>query len=181
VAHHSPLAPCRWQPGPGGTPVAGTLKRNRRCAGRLPHLSWQTAAALTVALMAETSPAKAGLLAPMLQWIRPQLESRLVTLCLDNTAGSNPNLRRYLQDPCQKLAGPTSRCLIEETDHSGKGFEVMREMVGGRFGDASEVVVKRCLARMFGLPPESLREVPLRELGRRFGSAGQAGGTAPAP
>jgi hypothetical protein len=138
------------------------------------------ASALVVALTATPSPAQAGLLAPMLQWIRPQLESRLVVLCLDNTAGSNPNLRRYLQDPCQKLAGPTSRCLIEETDQSGRGFEVMRDMVGGRFGDASEAVVKRCLARMFGLPPESLREVPLRELGRRFGS-GQAGGAAPAP
>jgi hypothetical protein len=31
-------------------------------------------------------------------------------------------------------------------------------------------VVKRCLARLFGLPADSLREVPLRDLGRRFGS-----------
>jgi hypothetical protein len=138
------------------------------------------ATALVVAMTATPPPAQAGLLAPMLQWIRPQLEWRLVVLCLDNTAGSNPNLRRYLQDPCQKLAGPTSRCLIEETDQGGLGFDVMREMVGGRFGDASEVVVKRCLARMFGLPPDTLKHVPLRELGRRF-SPRQTGGLNPAP
>jgi hypothetical protein len=156
------------------------LKRKSRCAGRRPHLSWQTAAALTVALMAETSPARAGLLAPVLHWMRPQLESRLVTLCLENTAGSDTNLRRQLQDPCQKLAGPTSRCLIEETERGGLTFDVMREMVGGRFGDASEVVVKRCLARMFGLPPDTLQHVPLRELGRRLGPR-QMGGRPPAP
>jgi hypothetical protein len=45
-------------------------------------------------------------------------------------------------------------------------------MVGGRFGDDSEVVVKRCLARLLGLPVDSLRDVPLRDLARRFGTLG---------
>ena len=43
-------------------------------------------------------------------------------------------------------------------------------MIGGRFGDDSEVVVKRCLARLLGLPVDSLRDVPLRDLTRRFGT-----------
>lgn len=113
--------------------------------------------------------ARASLLAPMLQLFRPQLESRLAEVCLSTAAGSDPALRHNLQDPCRKLAGPTSRCLIEETDSSGRGLEVLREMVGGRFGEASEDVVKRCLARLFGLPADSLQQVPLRELSRRFG------------
>jgi hypothetical protein len=41
------------------------------------------------------------------------------------------------------------------------------------------VVVKRCLARMFGLPSDSLREVPLRELGKRFGAKGLPAGLRP--
>lgn len=121
------------------------------------------------ALAGPLPEARAGLLAPMLQLFRPQLETRLTEVCLTTTAGSDPELRRTLQDPCHKLAGPTSRCLIEETDSSGRGLEVVREMLSGRFGDASEVVVKRCLARLFGLPTDSLQAVSLRDLARRFG------------
>jgi hypothetical protein len=47
---------------------------------------------------------------------------------------------------------------------------VLTEVIGGRFGDDSEVIVKRCLARMFGLPADALMEVPLRELAKRFGT-----------
>ena len=84
-----------------------------------------------------------------------------------------------MQDPCRKLAVPTSKCLIEETDNTGRGMGVLTEMLGGHFGDDSEVVVKRCLARMFGLPSDSLREVPLRELGKRFGAKGLPAGLRP--
>lgn len=115
-------------------------------------------------------PAAAGLLRPVLMLMRPQLENRLAQVCVETAAGGRADLERTLQDPCRKLAIPTSRCLIEETDSTGRGLGVLTEMLGGRFGDDSEVVVKRCVARMFGLPPESLREVPLRELGRRFAS-----------
>jgi hypothetical protein len=34
---------------------------------------------------------------------------------------------------------------------------------------------------MFGLPAESLRDVPLQELGKRFGGRGLAGGSAGGP
>ena len=121
-------------------------------------------------LWALPRPAAAGLLRPVLMLMRPQLENRLAQVCVETAAGGRSDLERTLQDPCRKLAIPTSRCLIEETDSTGRGLGVLTEMLGGRFGDDSEVVVKRCLARMFGLPPESLREVPLRELGRRFAS-----------
>lgn len=136
---------------------------------------------LVACLAAVVGPteARAGLLAPLLQLIRPQLETRLAEVCLTTAAGPDPDLQRLLQDPCRKLAGPTSRCLIEETDSGGRGLEVMREMLAGQLGDAGEAVVKRCLARMFGLPTDSLREVPLRELGRRFGGLRQGLGASP--
>jgi len=114
--------------------------------------------------------ARAGLLLPVLQLMRPQLESKLTELCVNHAANGNAELRRSLQDPCHQLSIPTSRCLIEETDSSGRGLGVVRELLAGRFGEDSELVVKRCLARLFGLPADSLREMPLRQLARRFGS-----------
>jgi hypothetical protein len=118
------------------------------------------------------APAAAGLLEPVLLLMRPQLENRLARLCVDTASGGRPELEASLQDPCRKLAVPTSKCLIEETDRSGRGLDVVTELVSGRFGDASEGVVKRCLAKMFGLPADSLKSVPLRELGQRFGTRG---------
>ncbi|MFN6134252.1 MAG: hypothetical protein ACK46L_15335 [Synechococcaceae cyanobacterium] len=127
------------------------------------------------------APAKAGLLRPVLMLMRPQLESRLARICVQATAGGRPELEASLRDPCQKLAVPTSKCLVEETDNSGRGLGVLSELLAGRFGDDSEDVVKRCLARMFGLPVDSLREVPLREIGRRFLPYSLPPTTAPAP
>jgi len=119
--------------------------------------------------------AEASVWKPLLQLLRPQLESRLARACVEAAAGNNPELASRLQDPCRKLAAPTSRCLIEETDRSGRGMGVMRELVRGQFGDDSEMVVKRCLARLFGLPADTLQDVPLQELARRFGSLGLQG------
>jgi hypothetical protein len=122
--------------------------------------------------LALPAAAAAGLLRPVLMLMRPQLEKRLTEVCVETAAGGRADLARSLQDPCRKLAAPTSRCLIEETDATGRGLGVLSEMLGGRFGGDSEVVVKRCLARMFGLPADSLRDVPLRELARRFSIRG---------
>ena len=140
------------------------MAARQRILGVCLTLAWGTGA------MVAPQPAAAGLLRPVLMLMRPQLENRLAQVCVETATGGRPELERALQDPCRKLAIPTSRCLIEETDSTGRGLGVLTEMLGGRFGDDSEVVVKRCLARMFGLPPESLKEVPLRELGRRFAS-----------
>ena len=126
------------------------------------------------------NPAQAGLLRPLLMLMRPQLETRLARVCLEAAGGGQAALEQALRDPCSKLAVPTSKCLIEETDSTGRGLGVISEMLAGRFGDDSEIVVKRCIARMFGLPPESLRDVPLQELGKRFGARSLAGEAASA-
>jgi hypothetical protein len=116
------------------------------------------------------SPSSAGLLMPVLELMRPRLEARLAELCIQTASAGSPSLGASLQDPCRKLAKPTSRCLIEETNRTGRGLGVLTEMLGGRFGDDSEVVVKRCLARLLGLPVDSFRDVPLGDLTRRFGT-----------
>jgi GAF domain-containing protein len=127
------------------------------------------------ALVLPPVPARAGLLRPVLLLLRPQLENQLTRVCVETASAGRVDLVTSLQDPCRKLAAPTSRCLIEETDRTGRGLGVLTEMVGGRFGDDSEVVVKRCLARLLGLPVDSLRDVPLRDLARRFGTLGTLG------
>jgi len=137
------------------------------CPRHLPPLLALAAAALVSA----PAPAAASLLGPMLQLLRPQIEHRLAKVCVEAAAGGNPDLERTLVQPCRQLARPTSQCLIEETDRTGRGLGVVTELLAGRFGDDSEVVVKRCLARLFGLPADSLNEVPLRALARRFGNA----------
>ena len=116
--------------------------------------------------------AEAGVWRPLLVLLRPQLEARLAKACVEAASGDNPELASRLQDPCRKLAAPTSRCLIEETESTGRGMGVLTGLMRGRFGDDSEVVVKRCLARLLGLPADTLRDVPLQELARRFGSLG---------
>ena len=131
----------------------------------------QLARALSCAasgMLLVAGPAQAGLLTPVLQLMRPQLESRLARACVEMASGGDKELEQSLRDPCRQLAGPTSRCLIEETDRSGRSLGVLTELIGGRFGDDSEVVVKRCVARMFGLPTNSLDNVPLRQLAQRF-------------
>jgi hypothetical protein len=107
----------------------------------------------------------------MLQLVRPQIEQRLSKVCVEAASGGNPELGRSLVQPCRQLARPTSQCLVEETDRTGRGLGVITELLAGRFGDDSEVVVKRCLARLFGLPADSFNEVPLRALAKRFGNA----------
>ena len=124
-----------------------------------------TTASLTVAVLASGAvlqplAARAGLL--------PQLEERLARVCVTMASGGDKDLERSLQDPCRQLAGPASRCLVEETDRSGRSLGVLSDLIGGRFGDDSEMVVKRCMARMFGLPSGVLDGVPLRQLAQRF-------------
>jgi hypothetical protein len=119
------------------------------------------------AVMIQT-PLQAGLLRPLLNLMQPQLEQRLSRACVAQLGGDDAGLAARLEQPCRTIAQPTSRCLIDETDRSGRGLGVLSEMLAGRFGDASEVVVKRCLARQLGLPADSLQELPLRELVQRY-------------
>lgn len=105
---------------------------------------------------------------PLLLLMKPQLEERLSRLCVQAASGGKPSLEESLQKPCQQLAGPASACLINETEASGRSIGVITELMAGRVGDDSEMVIKRCVARLLNLPPDSLRAVPLKDLQRRF-------------
>lgn len=127
------------------------------------------ALALGTALLAP--PARAGLMRPVLELMRPQLESRIARACVDGLAGDNPQLSAQLQQPCRQFAAPASRCLVRETDASGKGLAVVREMMQRELGPEGERIVKRCIAQMVGLPANSLDGVSFQMLVHRFGTA----------
>ena len=58
---------------------------------------------------------QANLLLPVLQLLRPQLEQRIKSVCVETAAAGNGNLAAQLEEPCAQLARPTSKCLVEET------------------------------------------------------------------
>jgi hypothetical protein len=109
-----------------------------------------------------------SLLLPVLQLMRPQLEQRLKTVCVETGSSGNAALAAKLEAPCAQLARPTSQCLVQETAESGRSLAILGDMIRGDLGADSEVVVKRCLARMLGLPADSLQAVPLKELAQGF-------------
>lgn len=114
------------------------------------------------------APAQAGLMRPVLELVRPQMEQRLASICLERAAGGQAALQQQLEQPCRQLARTTSRCLVEETDASGKALTVMAELMHQQLGPESERITKRCLARLVGLPPGSLDAIPLRQLTDAF-------------
>lgn len=113
-------------------------------------------------------PARAGLMRPVLELLRPQLEQRLAAICLEQATAGQSDLRQQLEQPCRQLARTTSRCLVEETDASGRALAVMTELLRQELGPESERIAKRCLARLVGLPPASLEAIPLRQLTDAF-------------
>ena len=137
------------------------------------------AAALLLPLQAGS--AQAGLMRPVLQLLRPQVEARLANLCVGWLGGGDAALAANLEKPCRQLAAPVSRCLVEETDASGNSLAVVSDLLSGHLGDTSELVVKRCAARLLGLPPDSLRDVPLLEIAHQFRPPTQTQPPTPAP
>ncbi|MEX1317971.1 MAG: hypothetical protein AB1Z22_12720 [Synechococcaceae cyanobacterium] len=117
-------------------------------------------------------PAQAGLLRPVLEVMRPQLEKRITEACVDGLAGEVPELATQLQGPCRQLASRTSSCLVRETDASGKGLAVLSELMQRDLGPESERIVKRCIAQLVGLPANSLEGLSLQQLAQRFGVTG---------
>ena len=71
-----------------------------------------------------------SLLLPVLQLVRPQLEQRLKTVCVETAAAGNGSLAAKLEAPCAQLARPTSQCLVEVTASSGRGHARRRTAVG---------------------------------------------------
>jgi len=133
-----------------------------------PTLLGALAAAVLTTVVPRAAPARAGLLGPVLQLMRPQLERRLSEICLNAAAGGQAALEESLKGPCRQVAGKASQCLIKEAESSGRSLGVITEMLAGRLGDDSEVVIKRCAARLLGLPSDTLKDVPLQELQKRF-------------
>lgn len=108
--------------------------------------------------------ARAGLMRPVLELMRPQVEQRIAAICLEKASAGQAGLQQQLEQPCRQLARTTSRCLVEETDASGKSLAVMGELLRQQLGPEGERITKRCLARLVGLPPASLEAIPLRQL-----------------
>ncbi len=108
--------------------------------------------------------AQASVMRPVLELIRPQVEQRITSLCLDRAAAGQAGLRQQLEQPCRQLARTTSRCLVDETEASGKALAVVGELLRQQLGPEGERIAKRCLARLVGLPPNSLEAMPLRQI-----------------
>ncbi|MFO8236696.1 MAG: hypothetical protein R6U00_00280, partial [Prochlorococcaceae cyanobacterium] len=113
----------------------------------------------------------ASLMKPLLELMRPQLESRITRACVEALEGSAPQLAGQLEQPCRRLAAPASRCLVRETAASGQELTVLAELLRQELGPESERIVKRCIAQMVGLPAGSLEGLSLRQLAELFGAA----------
>ena len=118
---------------------------------------------------------QAGLLQPLLQMMRPKLESQLADQCQQLAKQALKDAELDLEpfssmgeQPCQALAKPVSECLIRETSRSGRELGVISELLSGRIGDDAQVVIKRCLASLLGLQATDLQDVPLSELFQRL-------------
>lgn len=124
-------------------------------------------------VLSNAGPTHAGLLAPILQMLRPRIESRLADECrkLVSQQGGEalaPELDRLAEQPCRSLARPVSACLIRETSRTGRELGVISELLAGKVGDDADVVIKRCIASMLGLSESSLQDLPLRTLVERW-------------
>ena len=118
---------------------------------------------------------QAGLLQPLLQLMRPRLQSQLTDQCqqlaqqaLRDAELDFEPLSSIGEQPCQAVAKPVSECLIRETSRSGRELGVISELLSGRIGDDAEVVIKRCLASLLGLQATELQDVPLSEVFQRL-------------
>ena len=109
-------------------------------------------------------PVEAGLLSPLFWLGRPRLERRLTKKCLELTAGENASLRQKMKPACKEFAKPVAKCLIKQTEASGRAFGVIVEIIRGEFGDDSEVVVKLCSASIFNLPANTFMDVLLIDI-----------------
>jgi hypothetical protein len=119
---------------------------------------------LAVAILSPIPKASAGLLSPLLGLARGSIENRITAQCLTLTTQRKDALMDVMRPPCNSLAKPLTDCLIEETERSGQTIRVFKELLTNEFGDASELVVKRCMAATFKLPRTSFDAIPVRQL-----------------
>ena len=130
---------------------------------------------VAISLILSGGAVQAGLLQPLLQMMRPKLESQLADQCQQLAEQALKEAELDLEpfssmgeQSCQALAKPVSECLIRETSRSGRELGVISELLSGRIGDDAQVVIKRCLASLLGLQATDLQDVPLSELFQRL-------------
>ena len=133
---------------------------------------------LAVGISTMAIEARAGLLEPLLQLMRPRVEQQLAGECqriakratgrIDTSSLPLGELISSIDEtvlqPCRDLALPASECLIREASRSGRELGIVSELISGRVGDDTQVVVKRCLASLLGLPATGLQDLPLKDL-----------------
>ena len=133
---------------------------------------------LAVGISTMAIEARAGLLEPLLQLMRPRVEQQLAGECqrlakraisrIDTSSLPLGELISGIDEtvlqPCRDLALPASECLIREASRSGRDLGIVSELISGRVGDDTQVVVKRCLASLLGLPATGLQDLPLKDL-----------------
>ena len=108
-----------------------------------------------------SSPARAGLLRPMLDAIKPRIERQLNQECLQLIQREAPSISHLLEPTCRSVAKPAAECLVEETSRSGRELGVITEMLSGRLGDDGETVIRRCLASLIGINSTTLEKFVL--------------------
>ena len=110
----------------------------------------------------------AGIFKPLLNLLKPQLENSLYRECVKIIGGTDQNLVEISSKACRLVVQPISSCLINQADESGKTLVVIKEIILSKFGDASEIVVKRCFASMLMLPINSFQNVPIKQIFNRL-------------
>ena len=110
---------------------------------------------LTLGLGTSPQAARAGLLQPVLQMLRPRLEAELTDTCtslVGEATGGLEGIETLAKGPCRSAAKPMSECLIREAGRSGRELEVLSELIRGTVGDNSTLVIRRCVSSLMGLP-----------------------------
>ena len=112
---------------------------------------------LTLGLGTSPQAARAGLLQPVLQMLRPRLEAELTDTCtslVGEATGGLKGIETLAKGPCRSAAKPMSECLIREAGRSGRELEVLSELIRGTVGDNSTLVIRRCVSSLMGLPAD---------------------------
>ena len=112
---------------------------------------------LTLGLGTSPQAARAGLLQPVLQMLRPRLEAELTDTCtslVGEATGGLEGIETLAKGPCRSAAKPMSECLIREAGRSGRELEVLSELIRGTVGDNFTLVIRRCVSSLMGLPAD---------------------------
>jgi hypothetical protein len=106
--------------------------------------------------------AQAGLLSPIIGLARPRIETEITKQCLEITAGTSIDLLLVMELPCKALAKPITNCFLVQIEESGKILSIFSELMNSSFGEASELIAKRCAAKLLNLPINTFAQVPLK-------------------